>query len=122
MIEPSRNKYNTYTSNQLPYYYTLTHYTLDMTIPCSKSTSAQSNEALDVVIINALLVDPITGIVKADVGIKGNRIVGIEKAGNPEMMDGVNCAALEDNNTMIVGATTDVIAGERLIVTAGGID
>lgn len=70
---------------------------------------------MDVVITNALIVDSITGIIKADVGIKGNRIVGIGKAGNPDMMDGV------DSN-MIVGATTDVIAGEKLILTAGGID
>ena len=52
---------------------------------------------------------------QADIDIKGNRIVGIGKAGNPDMMKGV------DPN-MIVGATTDVIAGEKLILTAGGID
>jgi urease alpha subunit len=66
----------------------------------------------DVVITNALIVDSITGILKADVGIKGNRIVGIGKAGNPDMMPDVD---------MIVGATTDVIAGEKMILTAGGI-
>ena len=68
--------------------------------------------------------DPITGIVKADVGIKGNKIVGIGKAGNPDMMDGVSSNKEDgnDNNRMIVGATTDVIAGEKLILTAGGID
>jgi len=82
-----------------------------------QSTSAQAQEALDVVIINALIVDPMTGIVKADVGIKGNKIVGIGKAGNPDMMDG-----LDSDENMIVGATTDVIAGEKLILTAGGID
>lgn len=70
---------------------------------------------MDVVITNALIVDSITGILKADVGIKGNKIVGIGKAGNPDMMDGVD-------GHMIVGATTDVIAGEKLILTAGGID
>jgi len=82
-----------------------------------QSTSAKSDKALDVVIINALIVDPMTGIVKADVGIKGNKIVGIGKAGNPDMMDG-----LDIDENMIVGATTDVIAGEKLILTAGGID
>lgn len=66
-------------------------------------------------ITNALIVDSVTGIIKADIGIKGNRIVGIGKAGNPDMMRGV------DPN-MIVGATTDVIAGEKMILTAGGID
>jgi urease len=70
---------------------------------------------LDVVITNALIVDSVTGILKADVGIKGNRIVGIGKAGNPDMMNDVD-------PHMIVGATTDVIAGEKLILTAGGID
>ena len=68
------------------------------------------------VVTNALIVDSVLGIVKADIGIKGNRIVGIGKAGNPDMMDGV-----VDPN-MVVGATTDVIAGEKLILTAGGID
>ena len=80
-----------------------------------KATGVHSEQALDVVITNALIVDAVTGILKADVGIKGNRIVGIGKAGNPDMMKGV------DPN-MIVGATTEVIAGEKLILTAGGID
>jgi len=81
-----------------------------------QSTSCRADQALDVVITNALIVDSVLGIVKADVGIKGNSIVGIGKAGNPDMMDGV-----VDPN-MIVGATTDVIAGEKMILTAGGID
>ena len=78
-----------------------------------QNTSATSDEALDVVITNALIVDACLGIVKADVGIKGTTIVGIGKAGNPDLMDGVD---------MIVGNTTEVIAGEKLILTAGGID
>mmetsp|Transcript_2676 Transcript_2676/g.7311 ORF Transcript_2676/g.7311 Transcript_2676/m.7311 type:complete len:951 (+) Transcript_2676:187-3039(+) len=80
-----------------------------------QSTSASASEALDVVITNALIVDSVTGIVKADIGIKGSLIVGIGKAGNPDTMDGVTPG-------MTVGATTDVIAGEKMIVTAGGID
>ena len=80
-----------------------------------QSTSASADIALDVVITNALIVDSVTGILKADIGIKGNRIVGIGKAGNPDVMKNV------DPN-MIVGVTTDVIAGEKLILTAGGID
>jgi len=71
-------------------------------------------DALDLVITNALIVD-YTGIVKADLGIKGGRIVGIGKAGNPQVMAGVSPG-------MVVGVTTEVIAGEGLIVTAGGID
>ena len=71
-------------------------------------------EALDCVITNALIVDW-TGIYKADVGIKGGRIAGIGKAGNPAVMAGVTPG-------MIVGVTTEAIAGEGLILTAGGID
>ena len=71
-------------------------------------------DALDCVITNALIVDH-TGIYKADVGIKNGRIAGIGKAGNPDMMDGVS-------EGMVVGVTTEAIAGEGLILTAGGID
>jgi urease subunit alpha len=70
--------------------------------------------ALDCVITNALIVDW-TSIRKADVGIKDGRIAGIGKAGNPDVMAGVS----ED---MVVGVTTEVIAGEGMILTAGGID
>ena len=71
-------------------------------------------QVLDTVITNALIIDW-TGIIKADVGIKDSMIVGIGKAGNPDVMDGVD-------PSMIVGSCTDVIAGEGRIVTAGGID
>ena len=71
-------------------------------------------DALDCVITNALIVDW-TGIYKADVGIKHGRIAGIGKAGNPDVMAGVTPG-------MIVGVTTEAIAGEGLILTAGGID
>ena len=69
---------------------------------------------LDLVITNALIVDS-TGIVKADIGIKDGKIVGIGKAGNPDIMDGVTPG-------MTVGASTEALAGEGMIVTAGGID
>src|SRR5687767_385975 len=72
------------------------------------------DEALDCVITNALIVD-YTGIYKADVGIKNGLIAGIGKAGNPDVMAGVT-------PRMIVGVTTEVIAGEGSILTAGGID
>jgi len=75
---------------------------------------ATNAEALDVVITNALVVDW-TGVYKADVGVKHGRIVGIGKAGNPDVMRGVTA-------NMIVGVTTEAIAGEGLILTAGGID
>jgi urease len=71
-------------------------------------------ESLDTVVTNALIVDW-TGIFKADIGIKDGIIVGIGKAGNPDVMDGV------DPN-MVIGSCTDVIAGEHNIVTAGGFD
>jgi len=69
---------------------------------------------LDLVITNALILDH-WGIVKADIGIRSGRIVGIGKAGNPDLMAGVS-------PDMVVGATTEVIAGEGKIVTAGGLD
>ncbi|HAM73721.1 MAG TPA: urease subunit alpha, partial [Verrucomicrobiales bacterium] len=70
--------------------------------------------ALDCVITNALVVDW-TGIYKADLGIKSGRIAGIGKAGNPDVMAGVTPG-------MVIGVTTEVIAAEGLIVTAGGLD
>ena len=71
--------------------------------------------ALDFVVTNALVIDAVQGIVKADIGIKEGRIVGIGKAGNPEIMDGVA-------PNLIVGAATDVRSAEGMIATAGGID
>ncbi|OCK82269.1 urease [Lepidopterella palustris CBS 459.81] len=71
-------------------------------------------ESLDTVITNALIVDW-SGIYKADIGIKNGIIAGIGKAGNPDVMDGVD-------PKLIVGSCTDVIAGEHNIVTAGGLD
>ena len=69
---------------------------------------------LDLVITNALIVD-VTGIIKADIGIKDGKIAGIGKAGNPDIMDGVTPG-------MTIGASTEALAGEGMIVTAGGID
>lgn len=77
-----------------------------------KTTSADGD--LDLVITNALVLD-CTGIYKADIGIKDSRIAGIGKAGNPAVMDGVTPG-------MTVGASTEALAGEGLILTAGGID
>jgi urease subunit alpha len=68
--------------------------------------------AVDTVITNALIIDH-WGIVKADIGIKHGRIAAIGKAGNPDTQDAV---------TIVIGPGTEVIAGEGLIVTAGGID
>jgi len=71
-----------------------------------------SADVADTVITNALIVDH-WGIVKADIGIKGGRIWKIGKAGNPDIQPGV---------TIPIGAGTEAIAGEGMIVTAGGID
>ena len=66
----------------------------------------------DVVITNAVILD-YTGIYKADIAIRDGKIAGIGKAGNPLIMDNVD---------IVIGASTEVIAGEGMIVTAGGID
>lgn len=73
----------------------------------------QKEGALDWVITNATIVDPVVGIVAADIGIRNGKIAGIGNAGNPNTMDGVD---------MVVGASTDVFPGEGKIVTAGAID
>jgi urease alpha subunit len=78
------------------------------------SAQATRRESLDLIITNALIVD-YWGIIKADIGIKNGRIQGIDKGGNPDYMDGVA-------PNMVVGASTEVISGEGLIVTAGGVD
>lgn len=77
-------------------------------------TTTSVDGDLDLVITNALIVD-YTGIYKADVGIKNGVIAGIGKAGNPSVMDGVTPG-------MTVGASTEALAGEGLILTAGGLD
>ncbi|XP_069122340.1 urease subunit alpha-like [Argopecten irradians] len=77
--------------------------------------SSSSWDVLDTVITNALILDAVTGIVKADVGIKDGKIAGIGKAGNPDIMNGVTPG-------LVVGAGTEAIAGEGLILTAGALD
>ncbi|CAG9989791.1 unnamed protein product [Clonostachys byssicola] len=79
-----------------------------------QATGRPDAESLDMVVTNALIVDW-SGIYKADIGVKDGLIVGIGKAGNPDVMDGVT-------PNMIVGSCTDVVAGEGKIITAGGID
>ncbi|MBQ4529231.1 MAG: urease subunit alpha [Lachnospiraceae bacterium] len=79
-----------------------------------QSATHLDEECLDLVITSATVVDS-TGIYKADIGIKDGKIAGIGKAGNPHIMDGVS-------ENMIIGSSTEAIAGEGLILTAGGID
>jgi urease alpha subunit len=78
------------------------------------SSATRDQGVIDTLITNAVIID-YWGIVKGDIGIKDGMIVGIGKAGNPDIMDGVH-------PNLIVGASTEVIAGEGKIVTAGGID
>ncbi|WP_430439661.1 urease subunit alpha [Shinella sp.] len=77
-----------------------------------QSQATRAERAVDTVITNALVIDH-TGIFKADVGLKNGRIAAVGKAGNPDTQPGV---------TIIVGPSTEVIAGEGKILTAGGMD
>jgi urease subunit alpha len=76
----------------------------------SQRTNAQG--AMDTVLTNALIIDH-SGIIKADIGLKSGRIAAIGKAGNPDVQPGVD---------IVIGAGTEIISCEGLIVTAGGID
>ncbi len=78
------------------------------------ATAKRSEGVLDFVITSVMIID-YWGIVKADIGIKDGKIVGIGKAGNPDTMDGIT-------KNMIIGASTEVHGGAGLIATAGGID
>ncbi|MCX4548209.1 urease subunit alpha [Streptomyces sp. NBC_01387] len=79
----------------------------------AQATAAQG--ALDLVITNAVVMDPILGVVKCDIGIKDGFIAGIGRAGNPQTQKNVD-------PRLVVGAGTEVIAGEHLIATAGAMD
>ncbi|MDF1740380.1 MAG: urease subunit alpha [Verrucomicrobiales bacterium] len=91
-----------------------------------QSSTALDAESLDVVITNALILDAEIGIVRADIGIRAGRIVGIGHAGNPGIQDGIGSKIADPEtgtfDSMIIGAGTEAIAGEGMIVTAGGID
>jgi urease subunit alpha len=78
-----------------------------------QASGVASKDSLDLVITNAVVMDPVIGIIKADIGIKDGKIVGIGNAGNPDIMDDVD---------MIISSNTEVIAGEHTICTPGGID
>ncbi|HEX2612436.1 MAG TPA: urease subunit alpha [Fibrobacteria bacterium] len=79
-----------------------------------QQAGAAQKDAVDLLITNALVIDH-AGIYKADVGVKDHRIRAIGKSGNPDIQDGVD-------PRLVVGPTTEVIAGEGMILTAGGID
>ncbi len=77
------------------------------------ATSAQG--ALDLVVTNVVVLDPVLGVVKGDIGVKDGFIAAVGKAGNPHTQSGVH-------PKLVIGPGTEVIAGEHLIATAGGID
>ena len=81
---------------------------------CQSSTALRDEGVLDFVICGATIIDH-WGIVKADIGIKDGRIIGIGRAGNPDITDNIT-------PQMIIGASTEVHGGHGYIVTAGGID
>ncbi len=78
----------------------------------AQGTAAREEGAVDLVVTNALVLDH-AGIFKADIGVRDGRISAVGKAGNPDTMDGV---------TVEIGASTEIIAGEGKLLTAGGID
>ncbi|MBB3089834.1 urease subunit alpha [Nocardioides albus] len=80
----------------------------------NQSTVPRAEGALDTVITNALVLDH-WGIVRADVGIRGGRIVALGRSGNPDIADGVH-------PDLVIGPGTDVVSGEGKILTAGAID
>ncbi len=80
-----------------------------------QSSLALDAESLDLVLTNALILDAVQGVIKADIGIKHGRIAAIGHAGNPLVQSGITPG-------MTIGAATEVIAAEGCIVTAGGID
>jgi urease subunit alpha len=71
--------------------------------------------ALDLVITNAVVLDAVIGVVKADIGVRDGHIVGLAKARNPDLQDGVT-------DGLVIGAGREVISGEGLIATPGGVD
>jgi urease subunit alpha len=79
-----------------------------------QARATRADGAPDLIITGAVVLDH-WGVVKADVGVRDGRIVGLGKAGNPDIMDGVHPA-------LVIGPGTEVIAGNGLILTAGAVD
>ena len=79
----------------------------------AQASGVLRNDSLDLVITNAVILDPFLGIIKADIGVKDGLIVGVGNAGNPNIMDDVD---------MVISSNTEIIAGEHTICTPGGID
>ena len=79
----------------------------------AQSSGAPDKSSLDLVITNAIVMDPVLGIIKADIGIADGRIAGVGSAGNRDIMDGID---------MTIGSGTEVVSGEHTICTPGTID
>jgi urease alpha subunit len=79
------------------------------------ATILSRNGAPDTVITSVIVIDPVLGVRKADIGIKDGRIVAVGQSGNPDIMDHITPG-------LIIGASTEIIAGEHMIATPGGID
>jgi len=80
---------------------------------CGQASGVLSKDSPDLVITNAIVLDPILGIIKADIGIKDGLIVAVGNAGNPNVMDDID---------MVISSNTEVISGEHCICTPGTID
>ena len=78
-----------------------------------QASGISRDESLDLVITNAIILDPVLGIIKADIGVKDGKIIGVGNAGNPNIADDVD---------MIISSNTEIIAGENTICTPGTID
>ena len=87
-------------------------YAKDLRLGMAQSGSAGPSE-LDAVVVGAVVVDPVIGVVKADIGIKDGRVVGVGRAGNPGISDGID---------LVIGPRTRPIAGYGLIATPGAVD
>lgn len=79
----------------------------------AQASGVPRGDSLDLVITNAIIMDPVLGIVKADIGVRDGRIACVGNAGNPDIMDGID---------MTISSSTEVIAGEHAICTPGAVD
>ncbi|MEM8728997.1 MAG: urease subunit alpha [Pseudomonadota bacterium] len=79
------------------------------------TTGTDANGALDLVVQNAVILDPVLGVVKGDIGVRRGKIVAVGKAGNPDIMDGVS-------RDMVTGPNTTVVHGDNMVVTPGLVE
>ena len=79
------------------------------------ATVLSRDGAPDTVITNVIVIDPVLGVLKADIGIKNGRIVAVGQSGDPDVMDNITPG-------LVIGASTAIIAGEHMIATPGGVD